>query len=139
MAVVYWLGTALFSAARMEPLFYPYFQSLLHAGTANELFWDLSIVRWSAHFLEYLVLCFLLARIVGLRPWLALLISVLAAAADEGHQYFIPARTCSLRDLGYDSAGAVTMFVLLTAFGGRAPAAARRALAGADDGERASA
>jgi len=40
---------------------------------------------------------------------------VLLAAADEGHQYFIPDRSCSLLDLALDWAGAVTAFILVAA------------------------
>jgi VanZ family protein len=111
-AVVYWLGTSLFSAARMEPLFYPIFRSVFHVNDAGRLFYYLSIVRWTAHFFEYFVLFVLLAWIVGLRPVTALILCVALAAADEGHQYFLPDRTCSFWDLKLDAAGAFTAFVL---------------------------
>jgi VanZ family protein len=111
-ALVYWLGTSWFSAARMEPLFYPYFRSLLHAQTPRELFYYLSLVRWTAHFMEYFVLFLLLAQLVGLRPLTALIVCTVLALADEGHQYFLPDRTCSLLDIKFDVAGAFTAFVL---------------------------
>jgi VanZ family protein len=111
-ALVYFLGTSLFSAARMEPLFYPYFRSLFHVSDSGQLFFYLSIVRWTAHFMEYFALCLLLVWIVGLRPFTAMVITVLLAAADEGHQYFLPDRTCSLLDLKYDWAGALIAFLL---------------------------
>jgi VanZ family protein len=111
-ALVYWLGTSWFSAKRMEPLFYPYFRSLLHAQTPVELFHYLSIVRWTAHFMEYFVLFLLLAWLVGLRPLTALILCTVLALADEGHQYFLPDRTCSPLDIKLDVAGAFTAFVL---------------------------
>jgi VanZ family protein len=113
--LVYVLGTSFFSAARMEPLFYPYFRSLLHVTDSGQLFFYLSIVRWTAHFMEYFVLCLVLVWFVGLRPFTAMVICVALGAADEGHQYFIPDRTCSLLDLKYDWAGALTAFLLSVA------------------------
>jgi VanZ family protein len=115
IAAVYFLGTSLFSAARMKPTFYPIFTSLLHVNGQRELFYYLSIVRWTAHYLEYFGLFMLLVWLLGMRPLAALLLCLLVAAADEGHQYFLPDRTCSLRDLGYDSAGAASAFLITLA------------------------
>jgi VanZ family protein len=115
IAVVYWLGTSLFSAARMKPLFYPLFSSLFHTNAEGPLFHYLSIVRWTAHYLEYFTLFLLLVWLLGLRPLTALVLCVVLAAADEGHQYFLPDRTCSLRDLSFDAVGAATAFVLTIA------------------------
>jgi VanZ family protein len=111
-ALVYWLGTSLFSAARMEPLVYPLFRSVFHVSDAGQLFYYLSVVRWTAHFLEYFVLFMLLVWVMGLRPLTALILCVLLAVADEGHQYFLPDRTCSSWDVKLDAAGAFTAFVL---------------------------
>ncbi|HEV3112795.1 MAG TPA: VanZ family protein [Candidatus Binataceae bacterium] len=86
VAVIYLLGTSLFSAARMEPLFYPFFRSTFHISTPVQLFYYLSIVRWSAHYLEYFVLLLLLVWLVGLRPFTALVLCLLLAFVDEGHQ-----------------------------------------------------
>ena len=113
VALIYWLGTSLFSAARMEPLFYPLFRSLFHANGDAQLFYDLSLVRWAAHFGEYFVLFLLLVWVLGVRPWVALIVCVMLGAADEGHQYFLPDRSCSLWDLKLDAAGAVTAFILI--------------------------
>jgi VanZ family protein len=112
LTLIYALGTSLFSAARMKPLFYPYFRSLLHVSGEERLFYYLSIVRWTAHSLEYFGLFFLLFWIIGLRPLTALIVSLLLAAADEGHQYFLPDRTCSLIDLKFDALGAAVAFFL---------------------------
>jgi VanZ family protein len=115
LAVVYWLGTSLFSAVRMEPLFYPFFRAMFHVGEPGQLFHYLSLVRWTAHCLEYFALFMLLVWLVGLRPLTALLFCVILAGADEGHQYFLPDRSCSLRDLTLDAAGAATAFILTIA------------------------
>jgi len=122
LAVVYWLGTALFSAARMEPLFYPVFRFVLHVNEPEQLFYYLSLVRWTAHYFEYFFLFVLFTWLVGLRPLTALVLCVALAGADEGHQYFLPERSCSLRDINLDTAGAATAFVV-TIIAGRLRAA----------------
>jgi VanZ family protein len=114
LAIVYWLGTSLFSAARMEPLVYPVFRSLGANGDA-QLFSYLTVVRLSAHYGEYFVLFVLLVWVLGMRPLTALIVCVLLAGADEGHQYFLPDRSCSLRDIKFDAAGAATAFILVAA------------------------
>lgn len=115
VAVIYLLGTSLFSAARMKPLFYPYFRSLFHISAPDQLFYYLSIVRWTAHYVEYFVLLLFLVWLVGLRPITALLLCLLLALADEGHQYFLPDRSFGVLDLELDAAGAATAFVLTIA------------------------
>jgi VanZ family protein len=81
------------------------------------------IVRKSAHFLEYalLALCFSLhlkaLKVNGkyLLLLYATLFSAFYALSDEIHQYFIPGRSCQLRDVLLDSCGAATgaLFFLL--------------------------
>ncbi len=125
LAMVYLLGTSLFSAARMQPLMYPFLQSQFHISGAVELFRYQSIVRWTFHYLEYFVLFLSLVWLVGLRPVTALIFCLLLAAADEGHQYLLPDRSCSLVDFSYDAAGAATAFVLVIAARWLQPAPAK--------------
>lgn len=113
VAMVYFLGTSLFSAARMKPLFYPWFRSLFGASTEGQLLYYLSLVRWTGHYFQYFVLFLLLVWVLGLRPLTALIVCLVLSAADEGHQYFLPDRTCSLMDLKLDAAGAATAFILI--------------------------
>lgn len=113
VAMLYFLGTSLFSAARMKPLFYPWFRSLFGVSTEGQLFHYLSLVRWTAHYLQYFGLFLLLVWVVGLRPLTALILCLAMSGADEGHQYFLPDRTCSLMDLKLDAAGAATAFILI--------------------------
>ncbi len=115
IAADYFAGTSLFSSSRMEPLFYPIFRSLFHISEASQLYDYLSALRHAVHSLEYFVLFLLAVWLVGLRPLPALLFCVLLAVADEGHQYFLPDRTCSLRDLNFDTVGAATAWVLTIA------------------------
>lgn len=78
------------------------------------------IVRKTAHFCEYALMGFLwylwLREKKG-APFLALGASALYAGSDELHQYFVPGRSCELRDVLVDSCGAAAgilfAFVLL--------------------------
>ena len=79
-------------------------------------------VRKTAHFTEYMVLGAVLlpavkewlpavpeSRIVSRKMCLAAwLTGTLYAVTDEIHQYFVPGRSCELRDMCIDSAGVFT-------------------------------
>lgn len=68
------------------------------------------VVRKGAHFLEYLVLgisLFWTVRDLRKRasfgiPWA---VGALYAVTDEVHQYFVPGRSCELRDVLIDACG----------------------------------
>ena len=71
------------------------------------------IVRKNAHFFAYLVLGVLVInalRVSGVKGYrsiaLALGICILYAISDEVHQLFIPGRSCEVRDVIIDTAGA---------------------------------
>ncbi len=71
-----------------------------------------------AHFLEYIILTFLLIRVLKNYNiskkkilFLAIILSVLYAFSDEYHQSFIPGREPSFNDITIDTLG-----VLLTAW-----------------------
>ena len=75
------------------------------------------LLRKAAHVTEYFVLSLLLARALhGTRPadmpdagiifW-GLFLSIVYAASDEYHQFFVPGRIASLRDMLIDSCGAL--------------------------------
>ncbi|HDP95271.1 MAG TPA: VanZ family protein [Candidatus Aminicenantes bacterium] len=68
------------------------------------------------HFLEFLVLGFLLARAICPRNrigmLLVLLLLLLLALGDEFHQAFVPGRVCALNDFLVDSAGALAGIML---------------------------
>ena len=78
------------------------------------------IVRKGAHFTEYTILGGFLVPAVT--EWMAVdktpvpdsvrsiriiswLVGTLYAVTDEVHQYFVPGRSCELRDIGIDSCG----------------------------------
>ena len=71
-------------------------------------------IRKLAHFSEYACMGFLVYLILS--QWmdkcrklylLSVLWVFLSAAADEFHQYFIPGRSCEIKDVCLDSAGAL--------------------------------
>lgn len=103
------------------------FMSLLLDGRIPFLSWlaDLGFFEWfslrkCAHAFIYFVLGILAALFVGtwdlqgvrlwIFPWL---ISVAYACTDELHQYFVPGRSCELRDVGIDACGALAGVMLL--------------------------
>lgn len=78
-------------------------------------------VRKLAHFTEYMCMGLLSYSIVALwirpvwRGWLIVVVQLfLSAGLDEFHQYFIPGRHASFKDVLIDVAGGVTGMVLLT-------------------------
>lgn len=75
-------------------------------------------VRKSAHFSEYLALGIslfytmrdILKRTVYLIPWL---IGTVYAITDEIHQYFVPGRSCEVRDMIIDACGVATGIAIM--------------------------
>ena len=83
----------------------------------NVQFW----VRKTAHFVEYVVLGFLMylvAQAYSLKRWLVFWVSWLLAAlyavSDELHQMFVGGRAAQIRDVCIDSLGALTGVILCT-------------------------
>ncbi len=72
------------------------------------------IIRKSAHFLEYFILCMLNINLLkyyfpkNKARVLALVVTFLYASSDEIHQYFIPGREMAFRDVMIDTLGGVT-------------------------------
>ncbi len=68
------------------------------------------VVRKSAHFTEYLILgvsLFLTVRDLRKRAsfWIPWVIGAVYAVSDEVHQYFVPGRSCEVRDMIIDACG----------------------------------
>lgn len=75
------------------------------------------LVRKSAHFIIYLFLGILLISFIkefkiNNSLQLALLTSLFYACTDEIHQYFVPGRSCEVRDVLIDTLGAFTGIIL---------------------------
>ena len=67
-----------------------------------------TLVRKSAHFIEYLLLGFFTARAFskyGKNPSLAIPVGITYSITDEVHQIFVPGRSCELTDILIDSVG----------------------------------
>lgn len=79
------------------------------------------VVRKGAHFTAYTILsalCFIDIGIVlkdrlKLRFVLSFAIAALYAVFDELHQYFVPGRSCEIRDMLIDSSGALVGILLM--------------------------
>lgn len=82
------------------------------------------VVRKGAHFTAYAILgglCFAYLRVLDkfklkINFIIALVISALYAASDELHQYFVPGRSCEIRDVMIDSLGALTGITVVIIF-----------------------
>lgn len=95
-----------------------YFSAQPSLGT-NWGIWDF-ILRKTAHFIEFAVLCLLLWRAIkkhGVTPEGALTmaapLSLLYAFSDEYHQSFVTGRVSSIRDVGVDMAGIIAAIILV--------------------------
>lgn len=82
-----------------------YFSSLKQIKVSDFLFWDF-LTKKIAHVAEYVILYALLYRATNKNFILAYIVTVLFAATDEFHQTFIPGRSGTPLDLGFDSSGA---------------------------------
>ena len=68
-----------------------------------------TIVRKIAHFTEYAILGFFIARAFKLSkasPWFSILACAIYAGSDELHQSFIPGRSAEVKDVVLDTVGA---------------------------------
>lgn len=110
-AVVLLLGSAYFGADLTSAALTPVLRTL--APLVGLRPWELhSLVRKAAHVAEYAVLAWLWfhalsRRSVVIASWIALLICLACAFADEAHQSWVPNRTASTRDVVIDGVGAV--------------------------------
>ncbi len=115
-AVIFMLSTSAFTAANTARIIDPILRWLFPALTAASIDVCHMLIRKAAHFTEYGVLFWLLVRgPMHRRPYLALMLCVVYALSDEGHQAFVPGRTASLYDVALDSTGALFSHFLTTA------------------------
>jgi len=117
-ALIFTLSTSAFSAGNTAKVIDPILRWSIPGITAATVEVCHMLVRKTAHFTEYGILFWLLVRgPMKDRPYLALLLCVLYALSDEGHQIFVPGRTASLYDVALDSTGALFSHFLTTAIG----------------------
>lgn len=106
--IIFGLSSSYFSAENTSKIIDPILRFLLPGASAATVALGHNFVRKSAHFTNYAILFWLLARgpMRG-RPYLAFGLCVLYAFLDEGHQILVPDRTPSLYDVALDSTGAL--------------------------------
>ena len=115
-AVIFTLSTSAFSAVNTSRVIDPMLRWLIPGLSAASVDVVHMLVRKAAHFTEYGILFWLLIRgPMAQRPYLALMLCVVYALTDEGHQAFVPGRTASLYDVALDSTGALFSHFLTTA------------------------
>jgi VanZ family protein len=117
-ALIFTLSTSAFTAANTSRIIDPIVRWLIPGITPASVDVCHMLVRKAAHFTEYGILFWLLVRgPMKERPYLALMLCVVYALTDEGHQVFVPGRTASLYDVALDSTGALFSHFLTTAIG----------------------
>jgi VanZ family protein len=115
-AVIFTLSTSAFSAVNTSKVIDPLLRWVIPGISAASVDVCHMLVRKAAHFTEYGILFWLLVRgPMAQRPYLALMLCVVYALTDEGHQAFVPGRTASLYDVALDSTGAIFSHFLTTA------------------------
>jgi VanZ family protein len=117
-ALIFTLSTSAFSAYNTSRVIDPILKWLIPGISGAAVDVCHMLVRKCAHFTEYGILFWLLVRgPMAQRPYLALMLCVVYALTDEGHQVFVPGRTASLYDVALDSSGALFSHFLTTAIG----------------------
>jgi VanZ family protein len=114
MAVISGFSTDVFSAANTGWILLPFLRWLLPSADPATLDLLHTGLRKGMHVTEFGILAFLWYRALawgalGWRGRIAVAVFVLAAgfgALDETHQRFVPSRTASAMDVGWDSLGA---------------------------------
>ena len=94
----------------------------------SEIIWQDFIVKKTAHIIEYAILATLLYRALinsgvvkkdaGI---IAIILAILYGVSDEFHQSFTPGREPKVRDIFFDSFGALTAVYLILNYLSRAP------------------
>lgn len=106
--VIFGLSTSYFGASNTSKIIDPILRFVLPGASAATIALGHDLVRKCAHFTNYAILFWLLARgPMSGRPYAALGLCVLYALLDEGHQILVPDRTPSLWDVALDSTGAL--------------------------------
>src|SRR3989344_7475105 len=97
-----------------------YFSSRLNTSVTGEFLFDFIFFK-SLHMIEYAILYFLLFRAfysiknqqlaIGNKFLYPLFISILYALSDEVHQTFVPTREGKVRDVIFDTAGILLIYI----------------------------
>jgi VanZ family protein len=117
--VVLFLGTAYFAATNTAPFILPLLKKLGPGASGAQLHATHIVLRKLTHVAEYALLALLWFWAIAARTarparatWIAFLVCLACALADEAHQAIIPARTGSLRDVVIDVSGAAAALLI---------------------------
>jgi len=98
-ALVKWLPVILWAAVIFT------FSSISQIKVSQFFIWDF-ITKKIAHVSEYAILFILIFRATKGNYLMSFILTMLYAASDEFHQSFVPGRTSTFFDLGFDLTGA---------------------------------
>jgi VanZ family protein len=119
--VISFFSTDRFAGGETSRFILPALRWLFPGLSPQQLELGHAICRKAGHVLEFFVLGLLASRAFqtgdthGWRPWIASAALVLLVAIfDEFHQSFVPSRTSSIMDVGYDFAGGLMALFLLS-------------------------
>ncbi|PYM77439.1 MAG: hypothetical protein DME03_04875 [Candidatus Rokuibacteriota bacterium] len=122
LGVVLFLGTAYFATTNTAPFILPLLKKLAPGASNAQLHATHIVLRKLTHVAEYALLALLWFWAIAARAgrpvratWIALLVCLACALADEAHQAFIPSRTGSLRDVVIDASGAAAALLIARA------------------------
>lgn len=119
-----WFSTGAFSAQSTNSYIDPVLRYVFGELSPETFRFAHTVIRKSAHFLEYALLAVLVCRALtppGERPTLGTLLRVIGycaiyACIDELHQVFVPRRTGSIYDSMLDTVGATAGALLFRAW-----------------------
>jgi VanZ family protein len=123
LLVMFLFSTNMMSSSETSRFIVPALKFLFPGLTASGIsFWH-GVIRKLAHVTEYFVLATFVYRALKFeRPSLidaklrTIVFVALAALLDEFHQSFVPSRTATIIDVGYDCLGGVWALWLITAY-----------------------
>jgi len=122
LGVVLFLGTAYFATTNTAPFILPLLKKVAPGASNAQLHATHRVLRNLTHVAEYALLALLWFWAIAARTgrlvratWIALLVCLACALADEAHQAFIPSRTGSLRDVVIDASGAAAALLIARA------------------------
>jgi len=119
LGVALFLGSAYFATTNTAPFILPLLKKLAPGASNAQLHATHIVLRKLTHVAEYALLALLWFWAIAARAgrpvratWIALLVCLACALADEAHQAFIPSRTGSLRDVVIDASGAAAALLI---------------------------
>lgn len=125
MAIIFSASTGAMASSETSRIIGPILNWLFPDMSPGTVYICISLIRKTAHIVEYAILSILVWRALrkpawtDKRPWQhstafkAFAIATFYAFTDEFHQAFVPSREGTLRDVGYDTGGVVIGLLLI--------------------------